>query len=435
MPQFGSYTDGAPGQTTDEIVVKRSGTGTVRLALDKLPVSEAAATAFVGTNAFNTFQENTDSALAGKESILTFINASRVGNTVTIDPGLLDVTGQPSDGKSWWIAPATTNFSVFGANMTTTSYVSSAITGNVGPGNPTNSWNERGRARMTSAAAINSHVRIASSPKIRFPENSTTLYGGFRYVGTWAPNDTNAAAVGFYGLTQNLPAAGTAPNAYTGTRFGFAYDPALTGGDFNLKLINGATIIQDLGAGFPGNGNETAAYQIDIWARTYPNYGVTWSVTNLVSGAVASGTTTNIPLGTFDPNVILVRDSQGTATAVQITTTGIWGGSFANFVVGDSTLQIPSPLTVTGNTTMTKTTYGDVEVLANSASPITLTVDPTGYVAGDALYGINLGAGTVAFAAGSGVTINQHADVTTTVAQYKGWNLRCVATNTWVRLS
>lgn len=432
MPQFGSYTDGAPGQTGDEIVVKRSGTGTVRLALDKLPVSEAASAAFVGATTFNTFQENTDASLALKENILTFVGATKVGSTVTIDPDLIEVTGRIADGKSFALIPNTSSFNTHGPNI-----ASSSITGTVasiGPNNPTNVWNERGRATVTGTAAANNQVKVIVAPRVRFPETTTSLYGGFKIVATWTSGESNSNAVGGFGFWQTIPSAGTAPSAYTGGRWGFWHDPAF--GDQNLKLYNGATLLQDLGASFPGGGSaEANPYQLEFICRPFPNYGMEWRITHITTGATASGTTTSIPLGTWNINVGAIRDSQATATAPVIVTTGIYGGAFYDMVVGDSSSEIPAPLTLTGNTTLTKVTYAEREVFADSASPVTFTVDPTGYVAGDTLYGINLGAGTVAFAAGSGVTINQHADVSATVPQYKGWSLRCVATNTWVRLS
>lgn len=439
MPQFGSYTDGGVGAINDEILVKRTGTGTLRLPLDKLPVPESVAAAYVNQNAFNTYQENTDAAIQSKENVLTFQQTiggavSRVGNTVSI-PSLANVVGDLFDGKAFAMLPSSsTSMTSLGANVSTGSNIGTFAP--LGPNNPTNNWNYRGRTTITSAATASSHSRLTFQPKVRFPETTTSAYGGFRVVFTWASKDA-VTAVGFVGLNQTNITAGTAPSAYTGSRFGVMFDPALTGADYNLKLCNGGTIIQDFGAGFPGNGNESNAYMLDLWVRPFPNYGCTYTITNLVSGATATGTTTNIPLGVFDPFVTMVRDNQATATAVVLSTCGVAGGAYSSFVVGDNSSLIPTPNTLTTGTTLTKISHADRDNFVNSASPVTLTVDNTGFntTGGEYLYGTNIGLGAVSFAGASGVTINKHTDVPTTVAQYQSFSLVHLGSNVWVRIS
>lgn len=435
MPQFGSYTDGQPGLTTDELLVKRSAGSTVRLAADKLPVSAAAAATFVDNNAFNTYQEATDLAIAGKENVLTFqttttgTSVTRVGNTVSI-PALAGVAGNLFDGQSWaMLSSVGAAMQSFGTNVSTGSNVGTITV--AGPNNPTNGYVARGRSIFTSAATAGSHARMTCQPRIRWPETTSTLYGGFRVVFTWAPKDAVSGAVGFVGFNQTNIAANTLPSAYTGSRWGIMYDA--TFGDSNLKLYHGGTLIQDFGASWPANANETVAYQFDVWARPAPNYGAYYTLTNLITGATVTGSTTNIPLGVFDPFVTIVRDNAATATAVAFSTLGMAGNAYSALIVGDSTNIIPTPNTITGSTTLTKTVYANVDNVANSGSPITLTIDNTGYVFGDYIVVDNIGAGSVSFAGASGVTINADAGVPATLAQWQSGSLMCLGSNNWIR--
>jgi hypothetical protein len=88
----------------------------------------------------------------------------------------------------------------------------------------------------------------------------------------------------------------------------------------------------------------------------------------------------------------------------------------------------------------TGTTYTLVEadaskvVTAANTSPITITVPPAVYVAGDIVTVVQTGAGQVSFAEGSGVTINSTgtADAPKIRAQYAAAQVICVASNSFV---
>lgn len=73
-------------------------------------------------------------------------------------------------------------------------------------------------------------------------------------------------------------------------------------------------------------------------------------------------------------------------------------------------------------------------VTAANADPITITVPPSVYVAGDIVTVVQTGAGQVTFAEGSGVTINSTgtADAPVLRAQYSAAQVICVASNSFV---
>lgn len=74
-------------------------------------------------------------------------------------------------------------------------------------------------------------------------------------------------------------------------------------------------------------------------------------------------------------------------------------------------------------------------ITASNANPITITVPPSVYVAGDIITVVQTGAGQVTFAQGSGVTI-QSVGATATApkirVQYAAAQVICTASNTFV---
>ena len=88
----------------------------------------------------------------------------------------------------------------------------------------------------------------------------------------------------------------------------------------------------------------------------------------------------------------------------------------------------------------TGTTYTLVEadaskvVTAANTSPITITVPPDVYIAGDIVTVVQTGAGQVGFAEGAGVTINSTgtADAPKIRVQYAAAQVICVASNSFV---
>lgn len=94
----------------------------------------------------------------------------------------------------------------------------------------------------------------------------------------------------------------------------------------------------------------------------------------------------------------------------------------------------PSLNAQTGTTYTLVATDATKVVTASNASAITITVPPSVYVAGDIITVLQIGAGQVTFAQGSGVTINSTGATATAPAlraQYSAAQVICTASNTF----
>jgi hypothetical protein len=123
--------------------------------------------------------------------------------------------------------------------------------------------------------------------------------GGFMLVWRWAPATgvTNASHRAFAGMRAST-AAPTDVNPSTLTNIcGMGYDAA----DANIQFLHndgtGTATKIDLGAAFAKpNADRSAVYEIAMFAPPGTTQVLSYEVTNLVSGAVASGTvTTDLP--------------------------------------------------------------------------------------------------------------------------------------------
>ena len=94
----------------------------------------------------------------------------------------------------------------------------------------------------------------------------------------------------------------------------------------------------------------------------------------------------------------------------------------------------PSLNAQTGTTYTLVATDATKVVTASNASAITITVPPSVYVAGDIITILQIGAGQVTFAQGSGVTINSTGATATAPAlraQFSAAQVICTASNTF----
>ncbi len=126
--------------------------------------------------------------------------------------------------------------------------------------------------------------------------------GGFHLVWRWGPATGVATAThrAFVGM-RNTTAAPTDVNPSTLTNmFGMGYDSADTNIQFMHNDGAGTATKIDLGSGFPKPGTDlTAVYEIALFAPPGTTQTLHYEVTNLVTGAVATGiVTTDIPATT-----------------------------------------------------------------------------------------------------------------------------------------
>lgn len=138
----------------------------------------------------------------------------------------------------------------------------------------------------------------------------------------------------------------------------------------------------------------------------------TWPVNSAGEIVVQAGTGSSTIVGYMSNDQVAVDDSTG-AVVMKLPTSG-------------------TPRTVTASTTATKTDVnGLITYNSASAGTITITNDATGgWTSNEFIAAYQAGAGTITFAAGSGVTIRSPAGVAGAV-QYSTIAIQRVGANEW----
>lgn len=152
--------------------------------------------------------------------------------------------------------------------------------------------------------------------------------GGFHLVWRWGPATGVATAThrAFVGM-RNTTAAPTDVNPSTLTNmFGMGYDSADTNIQFMHNDGAGTATKIDLGSGFPKPGTDlTAVYEIALFAPPGTTQTLGYEVTNLVTGAVATGiVTTDIPATTTLLTPYGYMSVGGTSSVIGFATMGLY---------------------------------------------------------------------------------------------------------------
>lgn len=152
--------------------------------------------------------------------------------------------------------------------------------------------------------------------------------GGFHMVWRWGPATGVATAThrAFVGM-RNATAAPTDVNPSTITNMcGMGYDAADTNVQFLHNDGSGTATKIDLGASFPKpNVDLTSVYEVALFAPPGTTQSLSYEVTNLVSGAVATGTvTTDIPTTSTLLNLYGYMSVGGTSSVIGFATMGIY---------------------------------------------------------------------------------------------------------------
>ena len=152
--------------------------------------------------------------------------------------------------------------------------------------------------------------------------------GGFHMVWRWGPATGVATAThrAFVGM-RNATAAPTDVNPSTIVNMcGMGYDAADTNIQFMHNDGSGTATKIDLGASFPKpNVDLTSVYEVALFAPPGTTQSLSYEVTNLVSGAVATGTiTTDIPATTTLLNLYGYMSVGGTSSVIGFATMGIY---------------------------------------------------------------------------------------------------------------
>lgn len=130
---------------------------------------------------------------------------------------------------------------------------------------------------------------------------SSQNVGGFHFVLTWSPaTGVVSTHRAFAGMTSSNAAPTDVNPSTLLNMIGMGYDSA----DTNIQFMNndgsGTATKTDLGASFPKpSADRTSAYRIEMYAPPGATQVVHYLITNLTSGATASGSvTTDIPANT-----------------------------------------------------------------------------------------------------------------------------------------
>ena len=152
--------------------------------------------------------------------------------------------------------------------------------------------------------------------------------GGFHLVWRWGPATGVATAThrSFVGM-RNTTAAPTDVNPSTQTNIcGMGYDAADTNIQFMHNDGSGTATKIDLGASFPKPNTDLASvYEIAMFAPPGTTQSLSYEVTNLATGAVATGTiTTDIPTTTTLLNPYGYMSVGGTSSVIGFATMGLY---------------------------------------------------------------------------------------------------------------
>ena len=195
------------------------------------------------------------------------------------------------------------------------------------------------------------------------------------------------------------------------------------------------------GAGYKlfNTGDVLTAAQVNTYLneQTVMVFADSAARTSALSGVLAEGMMSYLQ----DTNAVEVYDSSswvsvGSSGDITGITTGTDSGLSGGVTSGTATLRLKLEFDAETGTTYTLLA-GNLNQLVtlNNASPITLTVPPSVFSAGDVINIAQIGAGKVTLAEGAGVTITSTgatADAPELRAQYSAASIICTASDTFL---
>ena len=195
------------------------------------------------------------------------------------------------------------------------------------------------------------------------------------------------------------------------------------------------------GAGYKlfNTGDVLTAAQVNTYLneQTVMVFASSAARTSALSGVLAEGMMSYLQ----DTNSVEVYDgsnwvSVGSTGDITGITTGTDSGLSGGVTSGTATLRLKLEFDAETGTTYTLVA-GNLNQLVtlNNASPITLTVPPSVFSAGDVINIAQIGAGQVTLSQGAGVTINSTGATATAPklrARYSAASIICTASNTFL---
>jgi hypothetical protein len=161
-----------------------------------------------------------------------------------------------------------------------------------------------------------------------FTTGAGSLYGGFNFVARFGPATGVATATSrlFCGMTNSVAAPTDVNPSTLLNMVGVGYDSA----DTNLQIMHndgtGTATKIDLGSSFAvPTSDRTAYYQLALYSPPN-NSDIGYTVTNLVTGAVAAGTivSADVPAGTTTLSPRIYSSVGGTSSVIGVGITSIY---------------------------------------------------------------------------------------------------------------
>jgi hypothetical protein len=227
--------------------------------------------------------------------------------------------------------------------------------------------------------------------------------------------------------------------------------PSTTGSAGQILISQGSSVL-DWGDGFTGLTTTGTSGVATLVAGTLniPDYGS--AVTTLNSGQIFVGNASNVSTGVAMSGDVTI-DNAGVTTvgtinsvAVATVTNGaaagavalpLAGGEMSGTIAGNQNIIAKKPTVVDTNTAITLQdgVHEGVFLFSNSASPVTVTIDPASsepFADGTEIKIMRGGSGALSVAPGSGVSLNGGSGSISIGSQYGTLTLKAISTDVWV---
>ena len=227
--------------------------------------------------------------------------------------------------------------------------------------------------------------------------------------------------------------------------------PSTTGSAGQILISQGSSVL-DWGDGFTGLTTTGTSGVATLVAGTLniPDYGS--AVTTLNSGQIFVGNASNVSTGVAMSGDVTI-DNAGVTTvgtinsvAVATVTNGeaagavalpLAGGEMSGTIAGNQNIIAKKPTVVDTNTAITLQdgVHEGVFLFSNSASTVTVTIDPASsepFADGTEIKIMRGGSGALSVAPGSGVSLNGGSGSISIGSQYGTLTLKAISTDVWV---
>ena len=227
--------------------------------------------------------------------------------------------------------------------------------------------------------------------------------------------------------------------------------PSTTGSAGQILISQGSSVL-DWGDGFTALTTTGTSGVATLVAGTLniPDYGS--AVTTLNSGQIFVGNASNVSTGVAMSGDVTIDNTGATtvstinSVAVATVTNGaaagavalpLAGGEMSGTIAGNQNIIAKKPTVVDTNTAITLQdgVHEGVFLFSNSASTVTVTIDPASsepFADGTEIKIMRGGSGALSVAPGSGVSLNGGSGSISIGSQYGTLTLKAISTDVWV---